>query len=387
MITLLSRLFIRNHKDYADAQVRCAYGVLCGSVGIVLNIGLFALKFFAGILCGSVAVTADAFNNLSDAASSAVTLIGFKLSEKKPDFSHPFGHGRIEYVAGLIVSFLILLMGFQLGDDSIQKLFVPNQVQFSYLTAIILLVSIFVKLYMSFYNRSIGKKIQSAAMGATAADSISDTVSTTVVLVTMLFSRHTDFPIDAVCGLLVSVFILITGIRSTRDTVSPLLGQRPEPETVEEIRRIVLSFPEAIGLHDLVIHDYGCCRRMVTLHVEVDAKGDILAMHDAIDIMERTLAQKLSCEATIHMDPIVQDDPELKAIRRHVEEYVKAQGQNLQIHDFRMVKGQTHTNVIFDIVIPFSEKEPDRIVENLKRLVNEYNSHYFAVINADTQYS
>lgn len=387
MITLLSRLFIRNRNDYADPQVRCAYGMLCGLVGIFLNICLFALKFFAGILCGSVAVTADAFNNLSDAASSAVTLIGFKLSEKKPDFSHPFGHGRIEYVAGLVVSFLILLMGFQLGEDSIQKLFTPADVRFSILTAVILLISIFVKLYMSFYNRSIGKKIQSAAMGATAADSISDTVSTAVVLIAMLFSHTTDFPLDAVCGLLVSVFILITGIRSTRDTVSPLLGQRPEPETVEEIRRIVLSFPEAIGLHDLVIHDYGCCRRMVTLHVEVDAKGDILAMHDAIDVMERTLAQKLACEATIHMDPIVQDDPELQAVRRHVEEYVRAQGQNLQIHDFRMVKGQTHTNVIFDIVIPYSEKAPAQIVENLKRLVNEYDSHYFAVINADTQYS
>lgn len=386
MITFLARLLIPDYRDYTSARVRTAYGVLCGLTGIFLNLCLFALKLFAGLISGSVAVTADAFNNLSDAGSSAVTLIGFKLAEKKPDSSHPFGHGRIEYISGMIVSFLILLMGYELAQSSVQKILSPEPVTFSYLTAGILAVSIGVKLYMSLYNRGIGKKIRSSAMSATATDSISDAIATTVVLISMIVSRFTAVNIDPYCGLLVSVFILIAGIKSARETISPLLGEKADPEAVEEIHRIVMSFPEAIGMHDLVIHDYGCGRRMVSLHVEVDAGGDILDMHDAIDNMERAISHKLSCEATIHMDPIVQDNPELDAVRQYVEEYLRAENLDLKIHDFRMVKGQTHTNIIFDIVIPFTEKHPAQLVENLKRKVNEYNSSYFAVINADAQY-
>lgn len=387
MITLLSRLFIRNSRDYQNAAVRTSYGVLCGAVGIFFNLILFCAKFFAGTLSGSVSITADAFNNLSDAASSVVTLIGFKLSEKKPDSSHPFGHGRIEYIAGLIVSFLILLMGWQLAQSSVSKIFSPEPIEFSALSIVILSLSIAVKLYMALYNRAVGKKIRSAAVSAAATDSISDAVATLVVLIAMLVSYGTSVNIDAYCGLLVSIFILIAGIRAARETVSPLLGQPADPETVNQIREIVRSFPEAIGIHDLVVHDYGSCRRMVTLHVEVDADGDILAMHDAIDNMERTISRKLSCETTIHMDPVVQNDTELEDVRRYIEEYVRSEHRELHIHDFRMVKGNTHTNVIFDIVLPYSEKNPGEIVEDLKRKINEYDSRYFAVINVDSQYT
>lgn len=386
MISLLSRLFISDRQNYSDPAVRSAYGILCGAVGIFFNLLLFCAKIFAGTLSGSLSITADAFNNLSDAASSIVTLLGFKLSEKKPDSSHPFGHGRIEYIAGLVVSFLILLMGCQLAQSSFEKIRSPEPTVFSSTAVVILALSVAIKLYMALYNRSVGKKIRSAAMCAAASDSISDTVATTVVLLCMLISHFTALDIDAYCGLLVSVFILITGVRSVRETVSPLLGQPADPETVKQIHDIVYSFPEALGLHDLVIHDYGSCRRMVTLHVEVDADGDMLKLHDAIDNMERVLSKKLSCEATIHMDPVVQNNKELDDVRRYIEEYIRAEHRDLHIHDFRMVKGNTHTNVIFDIVLPYSEKHPEAVVEDLKRQINAYDSRYFAVINVDSQF-
>ncbi len=386
MITLLSKLFIKNYVCTTDPKVRQGYGTLCSVTGILLNLMLFGVKLFAGTLAGSVAIFADAFNNLSDAGSSLVTLLGFKIAAKKPDASHPFGHGRSEYIAGLIVSFLIIIMGFELFKGSVGKILSPESITFSYLSAAILGISVAVKLYMAYYNHSIGKKIASAAMRATGADCISDALSTLVVLVSMFVFKFSGLNIDAWCGVLVSFFIFAAGIRSAAETISPLLGQQADPETVIAIEKTVMSFPQALGIHDLIVHDYGGGRTIASLHVEVDANGDFLTLHDTVDNMERLISENLNCIVTVHMDPIVTDDPELSEIKAVVNEYLSKKYPSVMTHDFRMVRGDTHTNVIFDAVVPFDIKETE-LAENLKRTVNEYNSCYFAVINIDRKYS
>lgn len=385
MIKILSAIFIKS-RDFSNPAVCRAYGILCGSVGIFLNLLLFAFKFFAGMISGSVAITADAFNNLSDGGSSLISLIGFKISGKKPDPDHPFGHGRYEHIAGLIVSFLVVLMGTELAKASVSKIFSPVTVDFSVLSVVILCASIAIKLYMAYYNFSVGKKVSSSSMKAASADSISDALATTLILVSMLLSEFADINIDAWCGCLVSIFIIVAGVRAAADTISPLLGQKADPQTIKEITEIVLAFPEAIGIHDLVVHDYGCGAMMVSLHVEVDAGGNILEMHDAIDNMEREIAQKLSCNATIHMDPIEKDNPEIEQIKNFVGEYLYTHFPEISMHDFRMVKGQTHTNIIFDILVPYSEKKPESIICALKQRVSEYDKNYFAVINVDRSF-
>lgn len=385
MIKLLSSIFIKS-RDFSNPDVRRAYGILCGAVGIFMNLVLFVFKFIAGTISRSVAITADAFNNLSDGASSLISLIGFKISGKKPDPDHPFGHGRYEHITGLIVAFLVIIMGTELAKTSVCKIISPSPVEFSVLSIAILCASILIKLYMAFYNFSVGKKIQSSSMKATCTDSISDVLSTTLILCSMLLSKFADINIDGFCGCLVSVFIIIAGIRAANETISPLLGQKPKPETIKEITDIALSFPETIGIHDLIVHDYGCGSMMVSLHVEVDAKADILEMHDAIDNMEREIAQKLSCNATIHMDPVEKDNPEIENIKNLIGEYLKEQFPEVSMHDFRMVKGQTHTKIIFDILVPYSEKNPERITSMLKERVLLYDKTYFAVINVDRSF-
>ena len=386
MISLLSKIFIKNHGLFSDQKVRRSYGTLCSAVGIFLNLVLFGIKLFAGLLSGSVAILADAVNNLSDAGSSLVTLLGFKIAAKKPDASHPFGHGRSEYIAGLIVSFLIITMGFELLKSSVSKIVSPESIIFSPISLAILAISVFIKLYMAYYNRKIGKKIASSAMRATAADSASDALSTLVVLVSMLIFRFFDINVDAWCGLLVSIFIFAAGIRSAAETISPLLGQRADPETAQKIEEIAMSFPQTLGIHDLIVHDYGGGRTVASVHVEVDACGNFLSLHDAIDNMEKTICEKLGCIITIHMDPIVTDDPELCEIKEIISQFLDKKYPGVLTHDFRMVRGDTHTNVIFDAVIPFEMKE-NEVAEALKRAVNEYNSSYFAVVNTERQYS
>ncbi|MBR5527787.1 MAG: cation transporter [Clostridia bacterium] len=386
MITLLAKIFIKNHNNYSDSTTRTAYGTLCAITGIILNFLLFVFKLLAGMISGSVAVTADAVNNLSDSASSVVTLMGFKISAKKPDADHPFGHGRSEHIAGLIVSFFIILMGFELAKSSFSKLLHPEDIKFSYLTVLILVVSVAVKLYMTFYNRAVGKKICSPTMYASATDSISDSISTAVVLLSMLFYKFTSINIDPYCGILVSLFVFTAGIRSALETISPLLGEQADPKVTEKIESIVMSYPEALGIHDMIVHNYGNGSLIVSLHVEVSADGDILTMHDAIDNMEKEIGEKLCCLATIHMDPVVSSNPELDAVKEAVCAFIDKNYKNVSIHDFRMVKGQTHTNIIFDVVIPFDEKDPSKIVEALKVTVNGYNSTYFAAINVDRSY-
>lgn len=289
MVTLLAKLFIKKTDDIKNPSVRQAYGILCGAVGIFLNLCLFAGKFAAGSVSNSIAITADAFNNLSDAGSSIITLIGFKMAGQKPDPHHPFGHGRIEYISGLLVSVIILLMGAELLKSSFAKILQPEMPDFSPAAIMILPASILVKCYMFLYNRQLSKKLDSAAMAATAADSLSDTVATSAVLAATLIGHYANIAIDGWCGMLVGLFICYAGYTAARDTISPLLGQAPDPEFVNQINDIVMSHEEILGIHDLIVHNYGPGRILISLHAEVPADGNFLALHDKIDIIEHEL--------------------------------------------------------------------------------------------------
>ncbi len=387
MISLLAKWFIPRREQVEDGAVRRAWGALCGFVGIALNLLLFAGKLAAGALSGSIAVTADAFNNLSDAGSSVVTLLGFRLAGKKPDSDHPFGHGRMEYVSGLVVAGLILLMGAELAKTSVDKIAHPEAVTFSWLAAAILLVSIAVKLYMYMYNKAVGKRIGSAAMAATAADSLSDTAATAAVLLSMIVGRLTNVQPDGWVGLLVALFILWSAVQAARDTISPLLGQAPDPALVKEIEALVMAHDTVVGVHDLVVHDYGPGRRIISLHAEVPADGQVLELHDVIDNIESELARKLHCEAVIHMDPVVVGDPVVAALREQTAALVKTIDPRITIHDFRMVPGKTHTNLIFDAVIPFDEQlTRPQVAQRICRLVEDMDGHYRAVVKIENSY-
>lgn len=388
MISLLSRLFIKDHKNYDIPAVRRSYGMLGSIVGIVLNIILFGGKYFAGIISGSIAITADAFNNLSDAGSSLITLIGFKLSGKKSDSDHPFGHGRIEYLAGLGVSVLIIFMGLELVKSSFTKILHPIDVDTGAVSIIILFCSILVKMYMAVYNSSIGRKIASTAMKATAMDSLTDCIATGVVLLSMLFLKLTGINIDGYSGILVAIFILCAGFSSAKDTISPLLGQAPDHEFVKKIEDIVLSHKEIIGIHDLVVHDYGPGRVMISLHGEVPGNGNIFELHDVIDCIENELHDKLNCEAVIHMDPVVVNDSSITEMHHNITKLVKTIDECITIHDFRMIKGPTHTNLIFDAVVPHDFKMNDEeIKQKIEDLIHSTYENCYAVVKIDKLYA
>lgn len=385
MITCLAKFWIRDSDS--EEKKRRVYGTLGAVVGIFLNICLFTGKYLAGFLSGSIAIMADAFNNLSDAGSSFISLIGFVFSGKKPDLDHPFGHGRIEYLAGLGVSFLILLMGVELAKNSVQKILHPVSVQISTLSIAVLSASILVKLYMAYYNHAIGKKIRSATMAATATDSLSDAAATTVVLLAMLFLAVTGINIDGYCGILVAVFILAAGIGAAKETVSPLLGQAPDPEFVKEIKELVMQHEEVLGIHDMAVHDYGPGRVMVSLHAEVSGDGNIYELHDLIDRIERELKEKLHCETVIHMDPIDVGNEKTVEMKEEMVKLVKAIDERLTIHDFRMVTGTTHHNMIFDVVIPADFKlSQEELKDIIQKKVWEKWSGYYVVIDVDTAY-
>ena len=388
MITFLASLFIKDSKNYKEPSVRQAYGVLSGAVGIGLNILLFFGKWLAGTISGSIAITADAFNNLSDAGSSIITLIGFRLSGQEPDPEHPFGHGRMEYISGLLVSVAILVMGFELIGSSIGKLRSPEPIESSALVFGILIASILVKLYMFFYNHSLSKKIESAAMKATSVDSLSDTVATTLVLIATLISKYTGLLLDGWFGILVGLFILYTGGSTLKETRDLLLGQPPKQEFIDEVKEIVLGHSMVHGVHDLIVHDYGPGRVMISLHAEVDVNGDIQDIHEQIDHIEHELQEKLHCSATIHMDPIVTDDKEVLAMKAKVEEMVHFLDESFSMHDFRMVRGSTRTNLIFDVEVPRKTSYTDNEIVNwLKERIHELpGSKYFAVIQIDHEY-
>ena len=388
MVTFLSRWLIQDYDRPEDPEVRRKYGVLCGSVGIGLNILLFLAKFFAGTISGSIAITADAFNNLSDAGSSLVTIVGFKLAGQKPDPSHPFGHGRMEYLSGLAVSVLILLMGFELLQSSVDKIRHPAAIEFSWLSVVILLLGIGGKLYMSYYNRAVGNKINSAAMKATAADSLSDSISTAAVLVATLIAHFFSVNIDGWVGVAVACFILYAGYNAAKDTIDPLLGQAPDPELVADVEKTVLSFPPIQSIHDMIVHDYGPGRLMISLHAEVPADGDLLEMHDTIDLVEQTLREKFHCDAVIHMDPIVTNDEQVLKMRSKMHQLVQVIDKRITVHDFRMVTGPTHTNLIFDVACPFDVKQTDEEIKmQVEKIVDLLDGNYNAVVTVDRIYA
>ncbi len=384
MISILSKIFIENKNITDENEKRNIFGTLCGAAGIVLNILLFAIKYFAGIVSGSIAVTADAFNNLSDAGSSVITLVGIRMASKKPDRDHPFGHGRMEYLSGLAVSVIIILVGVELFRSSVDKIMNPSPVDTSIVAIVILVISIAVKCYMFFYNRSIGKKINSAGMKATALDCIGDAVATSVVLISTVISHFTQIQIDGWCGLLVSLFIVVAGVRSVKETVNPLLGMPPEKEFLEQIETITLSYEKIIGIHDLIVHDYGPGRVVVSLHAEVSGKEDIFDLHDMIDNAERKLADELGCIAVIHMDPVETDNEVTMEIRERIVAAISELNEEITIHDFRVVPGTSHTNIIFDAVIPHEIKKTDSVIrDEITDFISDRFENYNAVVNID----
>ena len=388
MIKLLAKIFIKDSQNTADSKVRVAYGYLCGAVGIALNILLFAGKIIAGTISGSVAVTADAFNNLSDAGSSIISLIGFRLASQKPDPHHPFGHGRFEYIASLIISIIIVLMGFELGKSSFEKIVAPQAVEYSAVTFAVLGASVLVKLYMFFYNNSVGKKIDSATMRATAMDSISDAVSTGAVLISAVIAMFTNLALDGWMGLVVAVFIMVTGFKSAKETIDSLLGTPPSPEFVKQIEDMALKYDDIIGVHDMIVHNYGPGRTFVSLHAEVPSDGDIVAIHDTVDNAEREIAKELGCLVTIHMDPVDVHDEHTAQLRERVSEIIKQINPDITFHDFRVVSGPTHTNLIFDIVSPMDCGLSDQeLADTIADKIHQCNESYFAVINVDKDFA
>lgn len=383
MVTLLAKLFIREKKDVA--KIRQQYGILCGIVGILLNVLLFVGKFIAGSISRSIAITADAFNNLSDAGSSFVTLIGFKLAGAKPDSEHPFGHGRMEYISGLVVAAAILLMAYELIRDSIGQILHPVDMEFSMLIVWILVASILVKLYMYYYNNSAGKRYASAAMRATAMDSLSDTCATAVVLIATFVEHYTGLHINGWCGALVGGLILYAGISAAKETLDPLLGQAPEEAFVTKINQIVMAHEEICGIHDLIVHDYGPGRKIISLHAEVPSDGNILEVHDVIDNVENELRAKLGCDATIHMDPIVTSDAHIGELKENVISIIKEIDEVITIHDFRVVTGPTHTKLIFDLLVPYrfhiGDEELMTMIRN--KVVGRLGENYHVVMRVD----
>lgn len=387
MLTFLINRFIKDSENVSSTAVRQSYGIMAGILGIAFNMFLFFCKLFAGLASNSIAIMADAFNNLSDAGSSIITLIGFRMAGQKPDPDHPFGHGRIEYLSGLIVSLAILVMAIELITTSFEKVLHPEPITFHNITILILVISIFMKLYMSYYNLNISKKIHSTAMKATAIDSLSDALATSVVLISTFIARFTEVSIDGYCGILVGLFILFAGFNAVKETISPLLGNPPSAELVQSIEKIVLSYTDVLGIHDLIVHDYGPGRLMISLHAEVPSTGNLLVLHDTIDLIEHRLRADLSCNAVIHLDPIAIDDTETILLKQQVINIIHTIDSTLSLHDFRIVKGPTHTNIIFDLLIPYEFAIPNNELKQLiDTAVKELDSTYFTKIEFDHAY-
>ena len=388
MTNFLIKHFIPNASDVKSPAVRQRYGVVSSVVGILCNALLCTAKIAAGLLTGAVSIVADGINNLSDGGSCVVSLLGFKMAGKPADDKHPFGHGRIEYVAGLIVSFIIVLMGVELAKTSLDKIFHPEEISFSWITPAVLGISILVKLWMCFFNRKMGDKIDSAVLRATAMDSLSDVAATSAVLAGFVIGYWARVNLDGYLGVLVALFILYTGVSTAKGTLDLLLGEAPDPEFVKQIQQEVLSYPEIIGVHDLIVHNYGPGHSVISLHAEVPCDVDILKIHDTIDNAERDLKKKFDCEVVIHMDPIITDDKETNEIHQKLSSIVRLLDSRVTIHDFRMVKGPTHTNLIFDIVVPHQFRlTDDQVVESLRQAVKALDARYEIVVNVDKAYT
>lgn len=387
MTKLLLKIFIKDYENTSDPETREKYGTLGSIVGIIVNILLSVSKYAIGVISKSISITADAINNLADAASCIVTLISFKMSARKPDKEHPFGHGRIEYIAALAVGFLVELMGYELIKSSISKIRNPEEVVFSVPALLVLLVSISGKVWLFIFNKTLGKKIQSPAMLAVAKDSLSDTTATLVAAISLVLSIFTDLPVDGYLGIIVSLFILSSGFGILKESVSILLGTPPEKETVDKLISYILSHKEIIGIHDLVIHSYGATRTFASIHAEISSDSDILSAHDTIDNIEKSVKERFSIDLVIHMDPVENNNEKVAALKEMTTRTVLEISDSLSIHDFRIVDGPTHTNLLFDVVVPHDfEISNAKLIKTINEKINEADSRYFCVITVDNSY-
>lgn len=388
MNKLLFKLFIKDHENTADPAVRMQYGRLAGIVGILSNLLLCIMKICIGYITKSIAIMADGVNNLTDASSSIITLIGFKLSSLPEDEKHPYGHARIEYLTGLFISIMIIVIGVQLFRVSVEKIFAPDPVSFSYITVILLIASILIKLWQASFNSSAGRRIDSVALMATAADSRNDVISTSAVLISLLVSEATGFQMDGYMGCLVALFILWSGIQLVRETISPLLGEAPDEELVKDIIRLTEREPGVLGIHDLMVHNYGPGKVFASMHIEVDADGDLMKSHDMIDNVERLVKETLKIEFVAHMDPIRTNDPLIQKMRRVMTDALSSFDGVDSIHDFRIVTGPTHTNIIFDVVLSPTCRIPEKeILATATAAARNINENYFVVITFDKAYT
>ena len=386
MTDLILKLFVKDYGKSDSSEVRHAAGSAVAIIGMAVNILLAAMKIFAGIISGAISITADGLNNLSDAGSQVVSLISFKISAKPADRDHPFGHARIEYVASMIVAFLVLTVGFELVTESVTKIFAPVMAEYSTLVLIILAVSVCVKLWLFSFGRIAAKRLRSDVIRATSADSLSDAIATFAVLVAAIIAKLTGVQTDAYMGVAVSVVILIAGIKILNDTKNSILGSAPEPEVVESIAQMSGDYPEILGIHDMVVHNYGPGNTIASFHAEVDGSANVFVTHDAIDNLEKRLYNELGVRATVHMDPIVTDDERVSELRVKVAAAVKEIDARLGIHDFRFVEGETHTNLIFDVTVPFEIKDSDNDVKDkVSSAVSKLGANYFTVITIDRE--
>lgn len=385
MTGIIIKLFVKNNEQTDNPKVRANYGSVAGMTGIVCNIILFISKLVIGLLSKSVSITADAVNNLADASSSIMTILGFKLSQKPPDEEHPYGHARMEYLSGLAVAALIMVIGYQLAKSSIDKIIHPEKVEFSAALVTVLILSIFVKLWMAYFNMSIGKIIGSKTLIATAADSRNDVISTTAVLISAVAAYSLDINLDGIMGLIVAVFILFSSMGIAKDTISPLLGEPADEELVKLVYNETLGFDKRVlGVHDLMVHDYGPGQRFASEHVEVDSKENVIDIHEMIDDIEKMFYSKHNIHMVIHYDPIVTDDEEVNRMKAFVEEQIKKIDERLMMHDFRIVPGNGHTNLIFDLAVPYALQGKEKSLQKqLDELVQQEGMKYYTVITFD----
>lgn len=385
---LFAKHFIKNYEMTDDPAVRQSYGKMAGIVGIASNVVLCVMKIAIGIISSSISIIADGINNLADASSSVITLIGFKLAAQPEDEDHPYGHARIEYLTGLLISVIIIIVGISLLKSSIDKIRVPSEPDFSTVTIVVLVIAIGIKLWQTFFNVGVGKAIDSLALKATATDSRNDVISTTCVLIGVIVSQTTGLIIDGWLGVLVALFIVWSGVQLIRETTSPLLGEAPDEELVRDIARIAEEHDKVLGIHDLVVHNYGPGKVFASMHIEVDAKGDIMESHDMIDLIEREIMDKLQIEFTAHMDPVFTDDPIVNQMAEIVKDAIEPLDDIVNMHDLRVVPGPSHTNIIFDLVLragcKLKEKEIQEIID---KRVKAVDPNYFIVITFDKAYT
>ena len=388
MHTILIKTFIRDYENTGNIKVREAYGTLGSITGIIVNLILALSKYFAGILSGSISVTADAINNLSDAGSSIISLIGVKLSAKPADKGHPYGHGRVEYISALAVSFVVLLMGIELFRSSVDKIINPVPVKFNWVSLIILIVSILAKLWLGLFNRTLGKKINSSPMMAVMKDSFSDCLATGVALIAIIISAFSDVSVDGYLGVIVAGFIFLAGFNILKETMADLLGKPADREFTEEIEKKILSYDKIVGVHDLIIRDYGPGRKFASAHAEVSSLDDIMDVHDVIDLAERDILNEYGLIISIHTDPIVTDDERINQLKEMTIKIVKEISEEMSIHDFRVVDGPTHTNLIFDLIAPHKfHLSNSEIIHTVEEKLSKIDERYFVVITIEHSFN